>query len=158
MAIVINEIPPEVFNRAATVVIDMLITKYDDLGMRASGNWADELDYDVEGRNMVWITGLAYSEQLAQGRAPGNNPPMEPLQRWFMQKYGVEEQRARGLAFGLQKKIAKEGTSWYQQGGTDLLEVLVSDEATTAFYEIIGEYLRFDIAAALRRELNTLEQ
>lgn len=153
----IDTIPYEVYSKAALRVIDLLIERYDQLGMRASGNWADGLSFNLEG-NILYITGFKYTEQLVYGRKPGKRPPMEPLKQWFQVKYGMSEQAAKGYAFGLQKKISEEGTSWFQKGGTNLLEVLVSQEAINVFYNDVGDYVREQATLEIRKSFNLLER
>lgn len=153
----IDIIPYQVYSKAAEKVIEMLIERYDQLGMRASGKWAEGLSFRLEG-NILYITGYKYSEQLAYGRKPGKKPPMEPLKKWFQTKYGVPENIARGYAFGLQKKIAEEGTSWYQKGGSNLIEVISSREAIDAYYSEVGSYIVEQATVEIRGAFNLLER
>lgn len=103
-------------------VIDLfLIPKFNELGMDASGEWRNSIE--VRG-NEIW--GRQYTEQLVYGRKPGKRPPVEPLKKWAMIKFGYDEKRALSFAFALAHTIAEKGTSWYQQGGTELIAVLKS--------------------------------
>ena len=58
-------------------------------------------------------------------------PPIEPIERWVNAKLGLYGSEANSAAWGIAKKIAAEGTTWYQKGGSDLLEVLESDEVVS---------------------------
>lgn len=146
-------VPPEIIDKALDKAIEVLIAKYDELGMRASGKWARELE-PISQTNRGVIRGMAYTEQLVQGRAPGNRPPISPLEDWVKAKFGLSGKQATSTAFAVANKIAKEGTTWYPDG-SDLLEVLESPEVTQAFYDIIGDYLRVQITEELTRTLRT---
>jgi hypothetical protein len=104
--------------------------------MSATGQWLDSLETEAR-ENVGVIRGQDYSEFLARGRANGNMPPIEPLVTWVNAKLGLYGAEATSAAWGIAKTIAAEGTTWYQKGGSDLLEVLESDEVI-AFIQ--GEY------------------
>lgn len=51
------------------------------------------------------------------GRPPGTPPPVEPLVDWVMAKgLASEAKKARGIAFAIRNKIAKQGTERYKDG------------------------------------------
>lgn len=108
-----------------------LIARYDELGMRASGNWADALEVDVS-ENKATIKGLTYSEQLESGRAPGKQPPSAAIEQWIKDK-GIAS-RIEGkisissLAFLIARKIGREGWKREQHGGVDLISEVVTPE------------------------------
>lgn len=149
------DIPEEVIVNALNKAIDVLIQKYDELGMRATGDWADGLEARTH-TNGGEIWGLPYTEQLVQGRAPGNRPPIAPLERWAQAKFGVSGRAATSMAFAVANKIAQEGTTWYQQGGSDLLEVLDDQRVIDTFYSEIGSYLTVRVTEQLTRTLKEL--
>lgn len=149
------EVPEEVILKALNKAIDVLIRKYDELGMRATGDWAQGLEARP-GHNGGEIWGLPYTEQLVQGRAPGNRPPIAPLERWVQAKFGMSGRQATSMAFAVANKIAKEGTTWHQQGGSDLLEVLDDQEVVDTFYSAIGSYLTIQVTEELTRTLKEL--
>lgn len=124
-------------------VIDLfLIPKFNQLGMNATGEWLDNLEIRViNGSGQIW--GRDYTEQLVYGRKPGKKPPVAPLEKWVNAKLGRFGAQGRSIAFAVQNKIAKEGTSWYEKGGSDLLEVLTSQEVTDYVNKRIGqEYVK----------------
>jgi hypothetical protein len=105
-------------------VIDLfLIPRFEELGMNASGEWRDNLE--VRGSS-IW--GRSYTEQLVYGRRPGTFAPIAPLIKWVEVKLGITGQEGIGVAWAINHKIKNEGTSYYQQGGTTLLEVLNEPE------------------------------
>ena len=95
------------------------IPKFDSYGMNATGEWKKNVEAIG---SSIW--GRDYTEQLAYGRKPGSFVPIAPLQKWAMAKFGMDEQSALGMAFAVSKNIQKNGTTWYQKGGTDLLSIL----------------------------------
>jgi hypothetical protein len=131
-----------------TVVERFLIPKFNELGMNATGQWLDSLETEARDPNIGVIRGQDYSEFLARGRAGGNMPPIEPIERWVNAKLGLYGSEATSAAWGIAKNIAAEGTTWYQQGGSDLLEVLESDEVISF---IQNEY-RTLVTVAIKNE------
>src|SRR5690606_34998191 len=110
----------------------------------------------VEGNKGI-IRGMAYTEQLVQGREPGRRPPVDAIEVWVNAKLKKTGKEGRGIAFAVANKIAESGTTWYQRGGSDLLEVLEDNEVLNAYYDTIGAYVRTDIEDELKREFKTLE-
>lgn len=150
------EVPASVMEEALNKAIEVLIQKHKELGMVATGKWIEALEAMPNGNTGI-IKGLSYTEQLVQGRAPGKRPPIGPLQEWAKAKFGMDDKTARGVAFAVSHKIAQEGTTWYQKGGSDLLEVLEDPEVIKTFYDTIGSYLTITITAELTRTLKTVE-
>ena len=104
------------------VVDQFLIPKFNELGMKASGQWLDALSVKVNGnRGEIW--GTDYTQYLVNGRANGKRPPIQVLEKWVNDKFGVYGQEAKSMAFAICNKIARDGTSYYPQG-TDLLVFL----------------------------------
>lgn len=54
---------------------------------------------------------LPYALVLEEGRRAGRRfPPPEPIARWVRRKLGVPEEKVRGVAFVVARKIARRGT------------------------------------------------
>lgn len=155
MASVIT-IDEAVLSLAAQKAIETLIDKYDSLDMRATGQWANELSYRIDG-NKVTIRGMAYTQQLVQGRGPSDRmPPVGDIYRWMLAKRSFTGEKTMSRAWAIAKKIQKEGTSYYPDG-TDLLEVLEDPKFVDEFNKIVGDFLRITIADELTRDIkNTL--
>jgi len=64
---------------------DELIKKYDELGMRASGNWANSIE-EVYSPLSAKLIGENYSEQLEFGRKAGKQPPSQAIEQWIRDK------------------------------------------------------------------------
>lgn len=145
-------IPNETIQSVMQEVIDtILIPKFIELGMNASGRWISSLEARAE-NNTGSIWGMDYTYYLVNGRAPGNRPPIAPLVQWVGYKFGLSGQEATSAAFAIANKIAREGTDYYPSG-TDLLEVLQSDSTTQFIYDRIGAEVSGIIQAQITREL-----
>ena len=104
---------------------------YKGKSMSASGNWLNNLKSRVEGQRSI-ISAPKYTEQLAKGRKPGKLPPISKLIEWAKIRFNADGEEARRIAWAVAKKIEKEGTKYYQDGGTKLVEVL-SEQATIQY-------------------------
>lgn len=120
------------------VIDDYLKPKFISLGMNASGQWLNSIEARAS-LNHGEIWGADYTYYLANGRAGGNRPPITPLVQWVGVKLGKTGREGLGIAFAIANKIAKEGTDYYPEG-TDLLEVLQSQEVTDYVNERIGQF------------------
>lgn len=128
-----------------------LIPKHNELGMKATGEWVNSLE--VNGNT---IRGRKYTEQLVYGRRPGNAPPITPLENWVKAKFGISGKDATSFAFAISKKIAREGTTWHQKGGSDLLEVLETQEVLNYINSKIAVYFQTEITLQIQRQLREL--
>jgi len=128
-----------------------LIPKHKALGMETTGEWINSLE--VNGNT---IRGRKYTEQLVYGRKPGNAPPITPLENWVKAKFGISGREATSFAFAISKKIAKEGTTWHQKGGSDLLEVLETSEVLNYINSKIAVYFQTEITLQIQRQLREL--
>ena len=145
-------IPDAKFEEILSEVIRLyLIPKHNELGMKATGEWINSLE--VNGNT---IRGRKYTEQLVYGRKPGNAPPIAPLENWVKAKFGITGKDATSFAFAISKKIAKEGTTWHQKGGSDLLEVLETQEVLNYINSKIARYFQTEITLQIQRQLREL--
>jgi len=119
-----------------------LIAKYDELGMRASGAWADSLEVVVT-ENKAVLKGFKYSEQLESGRAAGKQPPSEAIEQWIKDK-GIAS-RIEGkisissLAFLIARKIGREGWKRQQHGGVELISQVVTPERIQSIIDKLSD-------------------
>jgi len=121
-----------------------LIAKYRELGMKASGQWEESLEVKVE-RLSGTILGEPYTEQLVNGRAPGKFPPISAIRQWVIDKginYYGKQSTLNSIAFLVARKIAQEGTRYFQQGGTDLVSSVITPQR---IQRIIDEVTFFHI-------------
>ena len=132
------------------VIDTFLIPRFHELDMNASGEWLQSLEVQAtpEGGK---IRGRHYSEQLAKGREPGRMPPVAALEKWVQAKFGMSGSQATGMAWAVAKKIQKSGTSWYQKGGSDLIELLEEPQVIEFIQQELIATARLKIAENLNR-------
>lgn len=132
-------------------VVDLfLIPRFKELNMNASGEWLQSLEVVAENNKGI-IRGKHYSKQLAKGREGGSLPPIDAIEKWVKVKFGLSGSEARKRAWAIAKKIEQSGTRYYQQGGTDLLEVLEEPRVTQFIREELGAIARVKVAEELKR-------
>lgn len=145
-------IPDATFENILNDVIkDFLIPKHKALGMEATGEWINSLE--SKGNT---IRGRKYTEQLVYGRSAGKAPPVSPIEKWVTAKFGISGKEATSFAFAISKKIAKDGTSWKQKGGSDLLEVLETKPVIDFINSKLSNYLQAEVALQIQRNLQEL--
>lgn len=109
-----------------------LIKKYDEKGMRASGNWADSLEVNVTGGLVATLIGEKYSEQLEYGRKSGKQPPSQVIEQWIRDKGIMQKITGKisisSLAFLIARKIGREGWRREGYGGVELISEVVTPE------------------------------
>jgi hypothetical protein len=121
-----------------------LIKKYDELGMRASGDWAKNLEaiIQITASNVKAIfVGLDYTEYLTKGRTPGGFPPVSVIRKWIDDK-GItpyDNISKDSLAYLIARKIANEGTEYFKEGGTDLVDGIITTERVRKIAEAYGK-------------------
>lgn len=146
----------ELITRRLLEIVDELKAKHIELGMKATGKWLDSLEIIVTGSGNLFkgvILGQHYTEQLTKGRAGGKRPPIAPIEEWVKAKFGLSGKQALGVAFAVATKIGKEGTTWFKNGGSDLLDAVLTRERVRRLQEEIGLEIAHKIADNLKRQL-----
>ena len=135
-----------------------LISKYDELGMRASGAWAKSHEITVK-NNTATLKANDYTDQLQFGRRPGSLPPVQSIEEWIKEKQ-VDFSWARNItaaAWAIAKSIQFKGTKYFQQGGTDLISSVITPERIQKMIDSVGVLLTAEFASVYVDELkNTL--
>lgn len=121
----------EVLEQELNLIKVELVQRHNELGMRASGKWASSLSENVEAiksRIIGSVEGENYTSQLIYGRKPGKFPPIKSIEEWIVAKpiAIADNISISTLAFLIARKIAKEGTKYYKQGGTNLIEEIIT--------------------------------
>lgn len=118
-----------------------LIAKHIELGMKASGDWIDSLEVEVSGLSAK-ILGNSYTEQLVNGRPPGKFPPISMIEKWIRDKNisPTDNISVSSLAFLIARKISKEGTDYFKQGGTDLIEAVITPKRIQRIIDNVSEF------------------
>lgn len=118
-----------------------LIQRHHQLNMKASGQWADSLRVQVNGTKGKLI-GKDYTYYMQIGRRPGRMPPLEAIEQWIINKglKPIEDKiKTSSLAFLIARKIKEEGTKYYQQGGTDLIDSVVTPQRIQKIIDRVGQ-------------------
>jgi len=121
-----------------------LINKHLELKMRASGNWIDSLQIQSS-KNNIKLIGEKYTDQLVYGRKPGAMPPVSAIEDWIKVKGIVSDIPVTSLAWAIAKKIQKEGTNYYMQGGTDLVSSVITKQRIQTIINQLGNEILLDI-------------
>lgn len=150
------EVPQEKILQIMQEVIDkFLIPRFYQLNMDATGEWVQSLQAQAQPNKGI-IKGRPYTEQLVNGRAPGERPPIAPLERWVNAKLGIHGSQGKSIAFAVANKIAKEGTTWYEKSGSNLLEVLEEIETLRYINERVGDIMSAEVEIAIQRQLQEI--
>jgi hypothetical protein len=132
---------------------DLMIKKYDELGFRASGDWAKSLENEVtegNGKYTGTITGSNYTYWMEHGRKAGKFPPISAIKQWIVDKGIVAEKISQiSLAFAIAAKIARDGTK--------VRPGIVSDVITQShvqdLYNRIGQVFINEVKSDVIKEL-----
>lgn len=112
-----------------------LIAKYDEMGIRTSGNWAENLEVEIT------KDGVTLSEPYSlEERKPGKQPPSETIEQWLKDK-GIatrleKEISVTSLAFLIARKIGREG---WKRNGTPLVSSIITPERIQEIIDKISE-------------------
>ncbi|QGZ15840.1 hypothetical protein [Elizabethkingia phage TCUEAP1] len=143
------------------VVDRFLIPRFYELKMPATGNWIADLEIVADGysgKGTTTIRGSHYTHQLVHGLRPTEGVPIRPLQEWAKAKFGVDDKEAKSIAFAVRESIRKKGTTWYQKGGSSLLEVLESPECVAYMQDRALHIVRFKLKEHLIRQTKAIFQ
>ncbi len=124
--------------------------KHIDLGQKASGDWVNSVEVKVQGGHGV-ILANDYTKFLTKGRGGGNKPPIAPLEKWVNDKLGISGKDARSVAFAVATKIGDKGTKWHLQGGSDLVDGVITEERIRNIKERIGRAVLVEVNSELLR-------
>lgn len=118
-----------------------MIRKHEDLGMKASGRWIEGTQTIVR-NTTASLVGEHYTEYLVDGRPPSTKtPPVEAIKQWIDDK-GIQPERGTisSLAWAIAKKIQREGTEYYKEGGTDLVSAIITPERIQRIVDRVTEF------------------
>jgi len=129
---ILNSLEVELYKLA-----DDFISKHEDLGMKATGDWIDSVEVVMDATGGK-ILANDYTEWLVQGRKPGGMPPVDAIEKWVKAKLGLSGKEANSVAWGVATKIRNEGTNYYPEG-TDLIDGVHTEERENEILEALGE-------------------
>jgi len=152
----------EIINNWLSSVNSDLIKKYNELGLRASGNWANQLEEFQEKTSKgfkLGIKGEQYTGALEHGRAKtstntaGNPTLREIIREWIDVKRITPKDNISkdSLAFLIARKIHEEGikvpNEEYNKGG------LVSDVITKDKIKELGDSLTLSFVNSFKSDV-----
>jgi len=125
--LILNEIGQRVVDELKQAVLTKRVTKFG--AVNASGKLHDSIRYDVINGEKLQVWANDYIDYLVKGRANGKRPPKDVIRKWIDEK-GIEPDGISkdSLAFLIQRKIGEKGTTIFQQGGSDLLSDIITDD------------------------------
>lgn len=138
------------------VVDKFLIPHFLRKKMDASGEWRKNLEIIV-GNNTAEIWGRYYTYWLVHGRGRNHDQSDESIMKfakWAGSTFIKDWVENKGIAanpYAVAYKIARKGTKYKQQGGTDLIEILESKQVIDYINSQIGNYLRVEVELQIRR-------
>ena len=119
-----------------------LIKKYDELGLRASGEYEEALEPQVN-KNTLTMWGAFHSIFMESGRESGSFPSRKSIEDWIETKDGLPpifKEKKRQFAFLIARKIAEQGITVpneYNKGKvvSEVLEEFLAND----IYEMLDE-------------------
>lgn len=123
------------------------VTKYG--AVNASGRLAKSVKFDVKNSTLT-IYAEQYIGALEFGRRSGKRPPKDVIRKWIDEKGIIPNGISKdSLAFLIQRKIGEEGTTIWQQGGSDLVSGIFNDQLKDSiandFYNLIASEITSDV-------------
>lgn len=149
----------EIISQEMESIKKEIIERYEALGMRASGQFATETTIEDRGKKH-FVVAPAYASQLIKGRKPGTMPPVKAIEQWIRDK-GIAARASSdisvtSLAYLIARKIQREGTTYFKQGGTDLLESVITPERMQRIIDRLKDFTIVDIQNRISRELKAI--
>ncbi|KGO88085.1 hypothetical protein Q765_03255 [Flavobacterium rivuli WB 3.3-2 = DSM 21788] len=150
-----------------------LVKKYDELGMRASGNFESSLEIEITKNKAVLSTTARYAEQLEYGRGPNSgqsgqkwDDPIGDIEQWLIDKgvaatvkgyirdksvsNKVEKEITRSaLAYLIVRKIFKEGWKRENFGGVHLMSQVITPERIQSIIDKLSDIYVTGFTSAL---------
>jgi hypothetical protein len=143
----LNKLGQELTDRLVKDIQTKRVTKYG--AVNASGRLAKSVRYDVKNSTLT-VYAEQYIGALEFGRKPGKRPPRQVIRDWIDEKGIIPNGISKdSLAFLIQRKIGEEGTTIWQQGGSDLVSGIFNDalrkEIENDFYSLIASEVTSDV-------------
>ncbi len=119
-----------------------LIAKYHELGLKASGEYEEELEYEVKGDKFT-MWGAGHSYWMENGRREGRFPPVSVIENWIDVKSGLPQvfyENKKQMAFVIARKIAEEGIkvpNKYNKG--EVVSAVINDFLSNDIYNLIED-------------------
>lgn len=141
----------------------LLINKYDALGLRASGQWAQSLEDKAELDNtgiLATMTGEDYTGAIAYGRSPNQDQSEAAIKSWVGwagSTFLADWVKDKGLSispYAVAYKIARQGwevPNAHNRGG--LLDEVVNEKRIQILKDRLGEFFTTTIMDTMIKNL-----
>lgn len=113
---------------------------------KASGGIAASVRYEVDSTGLRILADETIIWAL-NGRGPGKFPPRKPIEDWIDSKGISFDIPKSSLAFLIQRSIAEKGTKAWRQGGTGILESIVTDDLLSEITKEVGGLILAEITS-----------
>jgi hypothetical protein len=127
----------DMLNDAGKLAVEKIRGEHDSKNLNDTRNSRNNISYKVKNKKLE-IEGLLRTIILDTGRKPGTMPPIEPIEKWVISKLGVEEDKAKGVAFAIAKKIKAKGTRILRDKTKGLQIQLLIEEINNDLFEKIA--------------------
>lgn len=123
---------------------DLIVEKYNSMGLRSSGNFERELEEIIEERKdgiSITFMGAMHSLNLEKGRESGRFPPPDAIMKWIDEKpinFNESEISKKSLAFLIGRKIAREGIAVPNERNDGRIFESISNERVKELASITG--------------------
>lgn len=119
---------PAAYQREVVTVLDLVTRRLESAvaektpkGVGGAAGLAGSIFGEVKalGSTITGVVGtpFAYAKVIELGRKPGSKmPPIAPIALWAQRKLGLDEEMARGIAFGIARNIARRGFKGHPDG------------------------------------------
>lgn len=96
--------------------------------VNASGKLKNSVHFDIKD-SVMRVYALYYIYYIEHGRKGGKRPPQKVIEQWIVDKGLIlKDISVKSLAYLIARKIGEEGTTIWKQGGTKLLEDILTPE------------------------------
>jgi len=139
--LILDEVGSVVSDRLVNDIKTKRVTKYG--AVNASGKLAESVRYDVTNNGeTLRVYAEDYIYYLVHGRKNGKRPPKQAIREWIDAK-GISPDGISkdSLAFLIARKIGEVGTTIYQQGGSDLVSDIITDELVVQVKQELNDRL-----------------
>jgi hypothetical protein len=126
--LLLNEIGQNVVDRLKADIKTKRVTRFG--AVNASGKLYDSVNHKVTNNGeTLRVYAEDYIYYLVHGRKNGKRPPKQAIRDWIDAKGITPDGISKdSLAFLIARKIGESGTTIYQQGGSDLVSDIITDE------------------------------
>ena len=134
-----------IVQKYADEIVRKLIELYDEMGLRASGKFAEDLETQIHDSTKLIILGSKHSGAMESGIRPSNSKygPVRAIRQWLDDKKNLPPSMLRDkkrVAFAIARKIANEGTKYFQDGGTELISSVITPERIQRIIDKVSKF------------------